>query len=95
VGKFFLKKPMGKTAEMRLIARALDTKGEEPHIVGLLRSDPKLAKQLGRSVERAREQFDAAYPGQTRDKTISNDDWEEAGHVGVAKLNHIMGFKRS
>jgi hypothetical protein len=88
-------KMLSKKNEMRLLARSLSRKGREPLIFDLLRSDPELAKQFGRSVETARLQFDATYPGQTRERKFSNGDWKNAGFEEIADLNRLIGLKRS
>jgi hypothetical protein len=88
-------KMLSKESEMRLLARSLNRKGSEPLILELLRSDPELAKQFGRSAETARLQFDATYPGQTRERKFSNGDWENAGFEDIANFNRLIGFKRS
>jgi hypothetical protein len=88
-------KPLPKSDEMRSIALALGVGHPEPQILGLLKSDPAVAKELGKYTELARSRFDAAYPGQTRENTFSNGDWEDAGYVGIAGINRVLGLKRS
>jgi hypothetical protein len=88
-------KPQPKNDEMRSIALALGVDDPDPQILELLKSDRAVAKELGKYAELVRARFDAAYPGQTRENTFSNGDWEEAGYVGIAGINRILGLKRS
>jgi hypothetical protein len=88
-------RPRRKNDEMRSIALALGMRDDEPEIVKLLELQPEVAKLIGEYTERARSAFAAAYPGQTREKTISNGDWEKAGYAGIAGLNHLLGLKSS
>lgn len=87
-------KPRGKSAEMRTIALALGV-SDGAQIVKLLESEPEVAKLIGEYSERARVAFAAAYPGQTREQTISNGDWGQAGYSGIVGLNRILGLESS
>jgi hypothetical protein len=88
-------KPLPKSDEMRSIALALGAGDADPQILDLLKSDRAVAKELGKYTELVRSRFDAAYPGQTRESTISNGDWESAGYLGIVGINRILGLKRS
>ena len=89
-------RPRRKSDEMRSIALALGARhGAPEEIAKLLQSEPDVAKLIGEYSERARSTFAAAYPGQTREKNISNDDWERAGYAGIVGLNRILGLKSS
>ncbi|MHB0790618.1 hypothetical protein [Bradyrhizobium sp. 5.13L] len=88
-------KPLSKSNEMRSLALELGAAKGAPDVLKLLESDPAAAKLIGKYAERARSSFAAAYPGQTREKTISNGDWEQAGYAGIAGLNRVLGLKSS
>lgn len=90
-------KPRRKSDEMRSIALALGA-GHEVAVLEIakkLKSSPKAAKLIAKSAKRTRSTLAAAYPGQTRVKTIKNGDWDRAGYKGIAGLNRILGLKSS
>ncbi|KRP89231.1 hypothetical protein AOQ73_26800 [Bradyrhizobium pachyrhizi] len=88
-------KPLRKRNEMRSLALALGAGRGDPDVLKSLESDPEAARLIGKYAERARSSFAAAYPGQTREKTIRNGDWDKAGYAGIAGLNRILGLKGS
>ena len=58
-----------------------------------LRSHPSAARELGAITEKVRADLKLAYPGETRERSIPNSEWEEAGYEGVVEMNRLMGLE--
>lgn len=85
-------KRLSKKEEMDLIAAQLKP-GSKKFLTTLQRMDPKVARELGRLIERSRQSFARTYPLQTRTARIPNADWAKAGYGFVAEINTALGLE--
>ncbi len=58
-----------------------------------LKANPSAARELGAITEKVRDDLKRAYPGETREKSIPNADWERAGYGRVVEMNRLMGLE--
>lgn len=88
-------KPLSIKTEMILIAGSNPSRKASERLTQMLHADPAMAKRIGASLERARDDFARAYPGETRTRRISNAAWRRTGHSHMADLNEALGLAGS
>lgn len=86
--------PLNTEIEMAMVAGS-DYQSEGGRSwLAFLRADRRGARELGRALEDTVRSFAAAYPGEARDHTYSNEEWRRAGYEGVAEANELLGLDR-
>lgn len=83
---------LAKKDEMALLAGGEAKKHAEKLLVEQLSGDKQFATRIGVVMRRAREDFARAYPHETREKIIKNDELRRQGFHELADANELMNL---
>lgn len=88
-------KALPKKDQLVLVGGGKAKRHAEGLLVEKLREDVRFAARVGVIMKRARADFARAYPQETRQNLISNDEWRRSGFEELAAANELMKLEGS